>query len=188
MPRQLEIGLMICMASSACRPEPGQAPDPLACPPCPACAAEPPLLSSPASVGPASAVGSGPGGDAAPTPAGPAAPPEVAARYQHAPSLLTLTGRAAYYSDRLAGRPTASGEPYEPRAFTAAHRELGFGTIVRVTPQAGGPVVYVRINDRGPFGDESRIIDLSRAAAEHLGMIRAGVIPVRVEVVEHGPR
>lgn len=92
------------------------------------------------------------------------------------------SGDATYYSDRLAGRPTASGEPYDPRALTAAHRTLPFGTLVRVTPLAGGPGVTVRINDRGPFGDEARIIDLSRAAAEQIGLVRAGLMRVRIEV------
>jgi rare lipoprotein A len=102
------------------------------------------------------------------------------------PVLATLTGQATFYHDGLAGRPTASGEPYDPHDLTAAHRTLPFGTIVRVTPAAGGPAVTVRVNDRGPFGDDQRIIDLSRAAAEQLGMIRAGVIRVRVEVVRIG--
>ena len=91
-------------------------------------------------------------------------------------------GRASYYSDSLAGRSTASGEPYAPRAFTAAHRELRFGTLVRVIRLDTGATTYVRINDRGPFGGRGRVIDLSRAAAEELDMLRAGVVEVRVEV------
>ena len=102
------------------------------------------------------------------------------------PALARFEGLAAYYSDSLAGRATASGEPYDPGAFTAAHRELPFGTVVRVCPVAGGASVTVTINDRGPFGDDERIIDLSRAAAAQLGMLRAGVIPVVVEVLEYG--
>lgn len=93
-------------------------------------------------------------------------------------------GRASYYSDTLAGNPTASGEPYDPAALTAAHRTLPFGTRVRVTRLDDERSVEVRINDRGPFGRRDRIIDLSRAAAERLGMIRAGVIRVRIEVLE----
>lgn len=101
-----------------------------------------------------------------------------------------LEGRASYYSDRLAGRSTASGEPYDPRQFTAASRDLPFGTLVRVTrlgsPGPGGELrsVVVRINDRGPHRDHSRILDLSRAAAEELDMIRAGVIDIRAEILE----
>jgi rare lipoprotein A len=109
-------------------------------------------------------------------------------RYRAAPALAVLTGAAAYYHDSLAGRPTASGEPYYPTDFTAAHRTLPFGTILRVTPSAGGPNVHVRVTDRGPFGEARRIIDLSRAAAERLGMLQAGVIPVVVEVLAYGSR
>lgn len=96
---------------------------------------------------------------------------------------LVLRGQAVYYSDSLAGRPTASGEPYRPTGLTAAHRDLPFGTRVRVTNQRNGRSVVVRINDRGPFGRRERVIDLSRRAAERLGMIRAGVVPVEIEVV-----
>ena len=86
----------------------------------------------------------------------------------------------------LAGRATASGTPYEPRAFTAAHRKLPFGSVLRVKRQDNGQVVYVRVNDRGPYGGRGRILDLSRAAAEQLDMLRAGVVKVRVEVVDYG--
>jgi rare lipoprotein A len=92
------------------------------------------------------------------------------------------TGVASYYADSLAGRPTASGEPYDPAALTAAHRTLPFGTLVEVTRDDGRSVV-VRINDRGPFGKKKRIIDLSRRAAEALGIVRAGVAEVTVRVV-----
>jgi len=100
-----------------------------------------------------------------------------------APANRGESGGASYYSDRLAGHRTASGERYDPRALTAAHRTLPFGTEVRVVRDDDGRGVVVRINDRGPFGDEGRIIDLSRAAAERLGMLRAGVVTVRLEVV-----
>jgi rare lipoprotein A len=93
------------------------------------------------------------------------------------------TGLAVYYADSLHGRPTASGEPYDKGALTAAHRKLTFGTKVRVTRLDDRKSVVVRINDRGPFGDSRRIIDLSRAAAERIGMTRAGVVEVRVEIV-----
>ncbi|MEZ4221357.1 MAG: septal ring lytic transglycosylase RlpA family protein [Polyangiaceae bacterium] len=95
-------------------------------------------------------------------------------------------GKATYYSDRLAGRPTASGEPYRPTALTAAHRKLPFGSKVRVIREDTGRHVIVVINDRGPFAGGGRIIDLSRAAAEQLDMMRAGVVTVRVEVLELG--
>lgn len=111
-----------------------------------------------------------------------------AAEYGRAPALETLEGRASYYSDRLAGRSTASGEPYRTTEFTAASRDLRFGTILRVTRTDTGAVTYVRVNDRGPFGDRRRIVDLSRAAAEDLAMIRAGVVDVRVEIVHRPAR
>ncbi len=94
-----------------------------------------------------------------------------------------LRGRASYYSDRLAGRPTASGEPYDPHKMTAASRDLPLGTRLRVTRRDTGARVLVRVNDRGPFGDRRRILDLSRAAAERLGMIRRGVVPVTAEIL-----
>jgi rare lipoprotein A len=93
------------------------------------------------------------------------------------------TGLAVYYSDGLQGRPTASGEPYDKDALTAAHKSLAFGTRVKVTNLSNRRSVTVRVNDRGPFGDSRRIIDLSRAAAERIGMIGAGVVEVRVEVM-----
>ncbi len=93
------------------------------------------------------------------------------------------TGRASYDADSLAGNATASGEPYDPSALTAASRDLPFGTRVRVTRVDTGASVVVRINDRGPSRDRVRILDLSRAAAERLDMIRAGVIEVRAEIL-----
>jgi rare lipoprotein A len=90
-------------------------------------------------------------------------------------------GRASYYSRAFNGRRTASGERYDPRAMTAAHQTLPFGTWVRVT-RKGGPSVEVRINDRCGCGG-GRIIDLSEAAARHLHMLEAGIVPVRLEVI-----
>jgi len=113
---------------------------------------------------------------------------ELRQRYGNARALAVLHGSASYYADKFTGRPTASGAPYEPSAFTAAHRTLPFGTVLRVTRLGGGQRVYVRVTDRGPFGPRGRILDLSRAAAEHLGMLKAGVAKIEVEVVEYGPR
>ena len=93
------------------------------------------------------------------------------------------TGKASYYAGKFVGRPTANGEIYDPRAMTAAHRTLPFGTRVRVTRRATGESVIVRINDRGPFV-RGRIIDLSKAAAEDLDMIGPGVVDVELEVVD----
>lgn len=117
--------------------------------------------------------------------------PEDAAlttRFQAAPAISTLEGEASYYSDHLAGHKTASGERYRPQALTAAHRTLPLGTVLRVTRRDGKRSVVVRINDRGPFGSERRILDLSRAAFERLGKLRAGVLEVRAEVVEYGKK
>lgn len=96
-------------------------------------------------------------------------------------------GLAAFYSDALAGHRTASGERYDPRSLTAAHRTLPFGTLVRVVRVDNGRAVVVRINDRGPFGGHGRIIDLSRAAARSLGILHAGTVRVRLVVVRSSP-
>ena len=77
---------------------------------------------------------------------------------------------------------TATGERFNKRAMTAAHKTLPFGTRVRVTRADTGKSVIVRINDRGPF-KPGRIIDLSEKAAEDLGMTGLGVMPVRLEVL-----
>lgn len=86
-------------------------------------------------------------------------------------------GKASYYADTLAGNPTSSGEIYDPRKYTAAHRALAFGTEVRVVRTDTGASVSVIINDRGPYAPD-KIIDLSRSAAEDIGLIRAGVTEV----------
>jgi rare lipoprotein A len=110
----------------------------------------------------------------------------LVARYEGRRALSVQHGQATYYGNSLAGHKTASGERYNPRAFTAAHRTLPLGTVGRVRRNDNGAVVYVRITDRGPYASPRRIIDLSRAAAERLGMIRIGVAEVRLEVVEYG--
>ncbi|MDW8361962.1 MAG: septal ring lytic transglycosylase RlpA family protein, partial [Myxococcales bacterium] len=107
--------------------------------------------------------------------------------------LRFFLGWATYYDDSLAGRRTASGERYDPAALTAAHRTLPFGTRLRVTRIDTGASVEVRVNDRGPYGRNRRgrgprVLDLSRAAMERLDGIAAGVVRVRVEVLDVGPR
>jgi rare lipoprotein A len=82
----------------------------------------------------------------------------------------------------LYGRRTASGTVHTGAALTAAHRSLPFGTRVRVTNLENGRAVVVVVDDRGPFV-RGRVIDLSRAAARRLGMVRDGVVPVRLEVI-----
>ena len=90
-------------------------------------------------------------------------------------------GLATFYHEP---QMTASGERFDPEAMTAAHRSLRLGTRVRVTNQKNGRSVVLRINDRGPYGNSRRIIDVSRAAARKLDMIDAGVVPVKVEIVK----
>jgi len=99
----------------------------------------------------------------------------------------TLHGLASWYGAEQ-GRQTASGERFNPHLLTAAHRHLPFGTLVRVTNLDNGLSVEVRINDRGPYADDDRIIDVSSAAADILQMKRAGIVPVEVEVVRLGVR
>ena len=91
-------------------------------------------------------------------------------------------GRASWYGKKFAGRPTTSGEIFDPKKLTAAHLELPFGTRVKVTSERGTSVV-VTINDRGPHADD-RIIDLSRAAAQRIGLVEQGVGDVTIEVVD----
>jgi rare lipoprotein A len=92
-------------------------------------------------------------------------------------------GAASYYADSLDGNPTASGEPYDKSALTAAHRTIPFGTEVLVTNLDNQKSVVVRINDRGPHS-KSRVIDVSGAAARALGLIDSGTAPVRIEIQE----
>lgn len=101
--------------------------------------------------------------------------------------LETQVGSASYYADILAGRRTASGVRYDPAAAIAAHRELPFGTRLRVENLANGRVVEVEVVDRGPFA-RGRILDLSRSAARQLDFIRQGHTRVRIEVLEYGGR
>jgi rare lipoprotein A len=98
---------------------------------------------------------------------------------------VMAAGEASYYADKFNGRPTASGEAYDPNALTAAHRTLPFGTRVRVTDVVSGRSVVVRINDRGPWRKQ-RVIDLSRAAARKLGLIQRGIGQVQLSVAKRG--
>ncbi len=93
----------------------------------------------------------------------------------------TEHGKASYYADSLHGNKTASGEPYDKNAMTAAHRTLEFGTQAIVTYPKTGKSVEVRINDRGPHVKD-RIIDLSGAAAAAIGLKDDGVGEVTVDI------
>ncbi len=97
----------------------------------------------------------------------------------------TYEGKASYYADKFEGRPTASGTKYRATEFTAAHRTLPFGTVVRVVNLENRREVIVTVNDRGPFV-KNRIIDLSKAAAQSLDFILQGVTDVRIEILQSG--
>ena len=92
------------------------------------------------------------------------------------------TGTVSYYGAKHHGNKTASGEPFNQHALTAAHRQLPFGTQVKVTNLDNDKSVVVRINDRGPH-TRGRLIDLSRKAAEQLGMLGSGTARVRVQAM-----
>jgi rare lipoprotein A len=90
-------------------------------------------------------------------------------------------GTASWYGEQFQGKPTASGEPFDMRDFTAAHPKLPLGTFVRVTNLKNGKAVVVRINDRGPVVD-GRIIDVSYNAARALGFKDRGLQTVRLDL------
>ena len=96
-------------------------------------------------------------------------------------------GVASWYGGSFHGRLTANGEIYDQFKMTAAHRLLPLGSMARVTNPQNGREVEVLINDRGPF-IRGRIIDLSYAAAEYLGAVYPGTLPVVVEVLQRGKR
>ncbi|HEY2375587.1 MAG TPA: septal ring lytic transglycosylase RlpA family protein [Gemmatimonadaceae bacterium] len=113
----------------------------------------------------------------------PSTPATLARRVSPASS---ENGWATFYTKRRAGRRTASGERYDPKALVAAHPTLPFGTQVRVTRIETGKSVVVRIVDRGPSRAERRrgyVIDLSRAAAESLAFVRRGRTRVQLDVI-----
>jgi rare lipoprotein A len=94
----------------------------------------------------------------------------------------TEKGMASYYGKDFHGKKTACGEKFDMNEFTAAHKKLPFNTLVKVTNLSNSKSVIVRINDRGPF-TKKRIIDLSRAAASRIDIVRAGVASVKIEVI-----
>lgn len=113
----------------------------------------------------------------------PASPPAAASSALTGAVGETQTGLAAYYSHRLNGRRTASGERFNNAAMTTAHQTLPFGTMVKITTVKTERSVVLRVNDRGPT-QPNRIVDVSRLAARRLGFIRAGLVEVKLEVVE----
>lgn len=120
-------------------------------------------------------------------PAAPPAPPAPEEPTAETPA-WSQEGLASWYGggDGFDGKPTASGEIFDTFQFTAAHRELPLGTLVDVVNLETGATVRLRINDRGPFV-RGRIIDVSRAAAQRLGMIGPGVARVRVTIASPPP-
>lgn len=96
-----------------------------------------------------------------------------------------MRGLASYYADNLAGQPTSTGERYDPAAFTAASKIHPYNSTLEVTNVASGQQVLVRVNDCGPH-DPNRVLDLSRAAAAKIGLLRAGVASVNVRIVTLG--
>ena len=96
-----------------------------------------------------------------------------------------LRGEASYYADKFHGRPTSTGEKYDKNDFTAANKDFPVGSILRVTRADNGRSVDVRVNDCGPHR-KGRIVDLSRAAAEKIGLIRDGVALVELKLIQLG--
>ncbi len=94
-------------------------------------------------------------------------------------------GTASWYGPKFHGQLTANGEVYDMNKMTAAHKSLPFNTRVKVVDLKTGRQVEVRINDRGPF-IKNRIIDLSRRAAEKLGMIQPGTTKVGLKILQWG--
>jgi rare lipoprotein A len=99
------------------------------------------------------------------------------------PVVFREEGEASYYGEEFQGKPTASGEPFDQDGMTAAHPELPLGSEVTVTDSSTGKQVEVEVNDRGPFVD-GRSIDLSKGAAEELGITEEGVAEVEIEATK----
>jgi rare lipoprotein A len=93
---------------------------------------------------------------------------------------VTEKGLASFYSDKFEGSETANGEIFHQSKYTAAHKKLPYGTMIKVTNLSNDKSVIVRINDRGPFVT-GRIIDLSRSAALKIQMVDEGIVKVKIE-------
>jgi len=119
-------------------------------------------------------------------PAAPAAPATTPTPAPAAKSADSMERLAAVYSDKLAGRKTASGQVFSQAKLTAAHPSLAFGTKVKVTNTKNGKSVDVTVNDRGPT-QAGRVIDLTSAAASKIGIGKKAMAPVKLEVVGEAP-
>ena len=98
---------------------------------------------------------------------------------------MVYKGISSYYGHKFHGKLTANGEVFDMYGLTAAHKEMPFNTIVRVTNKNNGKSLIIRINDRGPYID-GRILDCSFGTAKKLGFIKEGIAPVKIEVIEWG--
>ena len=141
---------------------------------------------APTTAAPAAAVAPTPKALPAAPAAAPAATPAPVAAATRAPVAAATgdvtTGKAAWYGKKFNGRKTASGQRFNAAALTAASNTLPFGTLVKVTNLKNKKSVTVRINDRGPK-QADRIIDVTRAAAARLGMLKSGLAEVELKVV-----
>ncbi len=99
----------------------------------------------------------------------------------------SFTGEASYYGPKFHGRMTASGEAFNMYEFTAAHRTLPFGTILKVTNLVNGKSVTVKVNDRGPF-KKNRVLDLSYSAAKKIGMLQSGTARIKAVIIKLGSK
>ena len=95
-----------------------------------------------------------------------------------------ILGKASFYGDEFHGRMTSDGSIYHRDSLTCAHRSLPFGTLLKVRNMKNGREVIVKVNDRGPF-IKGRVIDLSYAAAQEIGMVKSGVARVELKNVGH---
>jgi rare lipoprotein A len=120
-----------------------------------------------------------------PTPAQPVLPPSAPPSSGDIAMSTQQRGRISMYGNDFAGRKTASGDLFDPKALTMAHRTLPFGTRVRVTNLENQRSVEVVVNDRGPFVS-GRIADLSEAAARRIGMVYEGVVEAVLDILLPG--
>jgi rare lipoprotein A len=120
-----------------------------------------------------------------PTPAQPVLPPSAPPSSGDIAMSTQQRGRISMYGNDFAGRKTASGDLFDPKALTMAHRTLPFGTRVRVTNLENQRSVEVVVNDRGPFVS-GRIADLSEAAARRIGMVYEGVVEALLDILHPG--
>lgn len=127
--------------------------------------------------------------DPAPIVSGTMRPYQIRGRWYHPKEQpgYDEVGQASWYGAYHQGRPTSTGERFDMNALTAAHKTLPLPSLVEVTNRANGRRAILRVNDRGPFVD-GRIIDLSRGAAQELGLLQQGVGEVRVRYVGPAPR